>query len=534
LGFFDHIKEFAMTIRSAIRLAAACGLTLALLLSLAGPALAQTQQRPPEYNEVLAASRIIDAAARLKEFERLKTAYPAAQMGETIDAFIQNARVELAPSLDAVITLQKEFLGQGVGPRRATSYLQAASQLLEHPKVASFDKAKVLDTVSKYRDAGTLTAKEPETLAAIPGEDQRKAFAAYYANAFQVIVAKAQLNAGNAPSALITLEAYKAAGGALDADYYSILGDAQAQSGKDKEAYEAYLKAAVDNAKGAATKALALYKKINGKEEGFLIELEKRSKQLPYAPEAFEPPAGWKGKVVLAEIFTGSECPPCVAADLGFDGLIESYPAKYLAVLEYHLPIPAPDPMMNPATKKRAEVYAASSTPTVVIDGDNKMIGGGSRSMAGGKFKQYKAAVDAKLAEAPAVELKITAAKAGDTINVAFSADAVVPGADYIVVLVQKEENYKGSNGLQFHKLVVRDLLTVNPAGPKTASFALAASEKATDAYLTDFEKTYTRIANFKFAERHAIIARQGLKVVFFVQDRTTKKVLNAAVADVK
>lgn len=522
-----------MTIRTAPRLAAAF-ISLALALALAGPAFAQAPPRPPEYNEVLAASRIADASARLKEFERLKAAYPGSPLKETIDAFIQNARIELAPNLDAVLDLQKGFIGQGQGPRRLTSYLQAASQILEHPKAASFDKAKVVDTILRYQNGGAAAAKEPETLSAMPTEDERKAFAAFYANAYQIIVAKAYLLADNADSALIALNAYQAAGGALDADYSLTLGETLAKLGRDKEAYEAYLSAAVDNAKGAAVKALDLYKKLRGKEEGFLIELENRSRQLPFKPQEFEAPAAWKGKAVLAELFTGSECPPCVGADLGFDGLIEAYPAKYLVVLQYHLPIPAPDPMMNPASKKRQDFYGVNSTPTVFIDGDNKMVGGGSRGMAANKFLQYKAAIDPKVAEAPAVELKVTAAKAGDAVTVAFGSDITVPGTDYLVVLVQNEEKYKGSNGLQFHKLVVRDLKTVDPAGAKTASFDLAASEKATDAYLTEFEKTYTRIPNFKFAERHAVIARQGLKVVFFAQDRTTKKVLNAVVADVK
>jgi thiol-disulfide isomerase/thioredoxin len=522
-----------MTTRTALRFTAAF-IILALALALTGPAFAQAQQRPPEYNEILAASRITDASARLKEFERLKSAYPSSSMRETIDSFIQNARIELAPNLDAVLELQKGFIGQGQGPRRLTSFLQAASQILEHPKAASFDKAKVVNTVLRYQDGGAAAAKEPETLAAMPTEDQRKAFAAFYTNAFQIIVAKAYLLADNASSALIALEAYTAAGGVRDAEYSLTLGETLAKLGREKEAYEAYLTAAVDNAKGAAVKALALYKKLRGKEEGFLIELEKKSRLLPYKPTEFEPPTAWKGKAVLAELFTGSECPPCVGADLGFDGLIEAYPTKYLVVLEYHLPIPAPDPMMNRATKKRQDFYGVNSTPTVIVDGDNKLVGGGSRGMAGDKFLQYKAAIDLKIGEAPAVELKITAAKAGDKINVAFGTDVVVPGTDYLVVLVQGEENYKGSNGLQFHKLVVRDLVTVDPSGPKTASFDLAASEKATDVYLTEFEKTYTRIPNFKFAERHAVIARQGLKVVFFAQDRTTKKVLNAVVVDVK
>jgi hypothetical protein len=82
--------------------------------------------------------------------------------------------------------------------------------------------------------------------------------------------------------------------------------------------------------------------------------------------------------------------------------------------------------------------------------------------------------------------------------------------------------------------MVVRDLVAVDPAAPKAAVFDLAASEKAADAYLTEFEKTYTRVPNFTWAVRRNAIARQGLKVVLFVQDKASKKVLNAVVADVE
>ena len=54
------------------------------------------------------------------------------------------------------------------------------------------------------------------------------------------------------------------------------------------------------------------------------------------------------------------------------------------------------------------------------------------------------------------------------------------------------------------------------------------------DAYLDEFERTYDRVPNFKFAERHDMIGRRGLMVVFFAQDRTSKKVLNAAAAEIK
>ena len=81
--------------------------------------------------------------------------------------------------------------------------------------------------------------------------------------------------------------------------------------------------------------------------------------------------------------------------------------------------------------------------------------------------------------------------------------------------------------------MAVRDIRTVATDAPK-AVFDLAASEQATDAYLTEFEKTYTRIPNFKWAERHFKISRSGLKVVVVAQDPQTKKVLNAVTAEVK
>lgn len=522
---------------SVVRLIAAFGLALGLFLAASAPIFAQTQPRPPqppEYNEVVAATRIADAAARLKEFERLKAAYAQSTMMPTIDMAILNTQIELAPALDIILELQKNFAGQGQGQRRLTSYLQAAAQILEHPQIKSFDKDRVLVAVLKYKDGLTKAATDPETFAQMPNKDEQKAFTAYYLRASDLTIARAYLNADDAAKAKTALEAYRAADGAADAPYSFTLGQVSEKLGQSKEAYEAYLAAAVENYEDSAAKAKALYEKINGRADGFEAQLEAKLKSLPFHPAPFQAPADGKGKAVLIELFTGSECPPCVGADLGFDGLIETYPAKYLAILEYHLPIPRPDPMMNPATKKRQDYYGVNSTPTVIVDGTDKVVGGGSRGMAEGKFKQYKGAIDPLLSAAPAVVLKAQAARAGDTVKVTVDFDKTIPGAEYHVVLVQNEENYKGSNGLQFHKLVVRDIATLDPAAAKTAVFDLAASEKAADAYLTEFEKIYTRIPNFKWTVRHNTIARQGLKVVFFVQEKDSKKVLNAVVAEVK
>ena len=508
-------------------------IALALAISVQAGAGGQRQQ-PPEYKEVVAASRIMDAAARLKEFERIKSVYPNGEMMEIIDQYILTTKIEMAGTLDAILALQKDFLAKGKGPARLQNPFMTADQILQHPKLKTFDKAKVTAIVLQYKEEALKAAGEAETYQGIP-QDRQKYFKSYFVTGFEIPVAQAYLNADDAARAMAALDAYKKDGGASDAQYFYTLAGIYDKMDKAKEAYEAYLTATVENYEDAAARAKALYIKINGKADGFEAQLEAKLKSIPYHPETFKVSAEWKGKTVLAELFTGSECPPCVGTDLGFDGLIEAYPAKYLAVLEYHLPIPRPDPMMNPAAKIRQDYYGVNSTPTVVIDGDKKMIGGGNRGMAEGKFKEYKTEIDARVNDAPFVSLKAKATRAGDTVNVEYETDKPAPGAEYRIVLVQAEEKYKGSNGLQFHKLVVRDLVTVDPAAAtKQAAFDLAKSEQATAEYLTEFERTYTRIQNFKFAERHHKIDRQGLKVVFFAQEKESKKVLNAVVIDVK
>jgi thiol-disulfide isomerase/thioredoxin len=503
-------------------------------LILATQALAQIQpQQPPEYKDVVAASRIQDLAAKLKELERIKAAYPNSQYIATIDGWILAAKIDLADTLDAILDLQKDFLAKAKGPDRVQGPFMAADQIVSHPKALAFDKAKVLAAVLAYKEAVTKALGEAESLQGIP-PDQQKSFKTYFQSGVDIFVAQAQMYAGDAAKALASLESYRAAGGTADGQYSFVEAQANAKLGKTKEAYEGFVRAAIENYPNAADNAKALYTKLNGKADGFEAALEAKMKELPFHPEPFKPGAAWKGKAVLAEIFTGSECPPCVGADLAFDGLIEAYPVKYVAVLEYHLPIPRPDPIMNPATKKRQDYYAVNSTPTAIIDGEKKIVGGGSRGMAEAKFKDYKAEVDARLNAAPAVVLGVKATRTGDVVKVDCTVDKAAPGVEYNVVLVQSEEKYKGSNGIVFHKLVVRDLAVLDPAGAKTASFDLAASEQAADAYLTDFEKTSTRFPSFKFPERHAKIDRTKLRVVFFAQEKESKKVLNAVVADIK
>ena len=516
------------------RLRAAIVLVSILATGAAGRLAAQGGQAPPpEYKDVVAASQLQDPATRLREFERILAAYPNSRYKEAIEANILDAKVALSSSLDEIVVLQRDFMAKAKGPSRLQTPVAMAVQLLNHPRLETFDHTRVLDIALAYRGMAIRAAADPASFEGIPA-DQRDFFKSYVLSAIELLTARAYLNAGDTDKAMASVEAYKKSGGATGGNYHYVLAGILESTGRTADAADHYLAAAVEDYEDASEKARALFVKIHGSAAGFDAALAAKIKALPFEPESFKAPAGWKNKAVLAELFTGSECPPCVGADIAFDALIETIPAKYLAVLVYHLPIPRPDPMINPATALRAGAYGVNSTPTVVIDGTARVPGGGGRGAAESKFRQYRGAIEPLLADAPGVSLIARATATGDTIKVVYDFDKAVPGAEYLLVLAQDEQEHKGSNGVTFHKMVVRDLTVIDPTAPKTMTLNLKDSERVTDAYLTEFEKTYTRVPGFKWEVRRNAIPRLGLKVVFFVQDKATGRVLNAVVADVK
>ncbi|MFC2167821.1 hypothetical protein ACFLRW_02470 [Acidobacteriota bacterium] len=72
--------------------------------------------------------------------------------------------------------------------------------------------------------------------------------------------------------------------------------------------------------------------------------------------------------------------------------------------------------------------------------------------------------------------------------------------------------------------------MNVEASSSSTVEFDITKAEKAGEDHLADYEKENS----FQFKEKHFRIDPSDLQVVFFVQDKETKKVLNAVVADVK
>jgi hypothetical protein len=221
-----------------------------------------------------------------------------------------------------------------------------------------------------------------------------------------------------------------------------------------------------------------------------------------------------------------------VAADLAVDGLLDSLSSEHLAVLEYHLPIPRPDPLLNHATMQRALNYGVRSTPSIFFDGQSLDGGGGPASLAKAKYEEYLAQVKKRINSSPGMKLGLTAALRGDDLQVSYVLNKVLDDTDYHIALVQKEEKYGGGNGIIFHKMVVREFKTLEGAPSLKGSLTIniPASERAARFRI----EAYERQMAFKFRESHTAIDRTRLQVIFFAQDRSTRRVQAAIVAEVK
>ncbi|MGB9005807.1 MAG: hypothetical protein WCB96_08800 [Candidatus Aminicenantales bacterium] len=509
------------------------GLVLLLYVAASPLRLIGLQDRtgqPPEFTQFRKAMKIEDPAARLAELERIQAAYPNSPIKQVLESAIISTRVEMSTDLATVLDLQKKLLQEARGLERLAILVDSGQEILEHPNLKRFDPKAAAAAVVDYSSQGLKLAEDPEFLKSV-GENEKPYIQMFVLYLTQT-KAQAYLSLKDADNALRVLEENKAKGGEQDkvSDYQ--MGTIMDLKGRDKEALEYYFRAAAENYRDSPDKALYLYKKITGSAEGFEAELEAKQHELPFEPQKFQPGPEWKGKAVVVELFTGSECPPCVAADVAVDGLLETLTPKYLAVLEYHLPIPRPDPMMNQATALRAGHYGVRSTPSIFIDGQALAGGGGPIFMAKTKYNLYLEELKKRINVDPGLKLKLEASLRGDDIQVSYTLDKVPDNADCHLALVQKEEKFKGGNGIIFHKMVVREFKTMaSPAGLSgRLTINLPSAEQSALQRVSQYEKQMS----FTFKEKHAAIDRTRLRIIFFVQDKSTDKVYTAAVADVK
>ena len=252
-------------------------------------------------------------------------------------------------------------------------------------------------------------------------------------------------------------------------------------------------------------------------------------------PKAADP----SDRTVLVELFTGSQCPPCVPADLATAALAETYPAEDLIVLQYHVHVPGPDPLTNEATTERLQALGIGGTPTVLIDGvQSETPAPGAPEQAREKYAGFAGEIDARRSEPAGATVEVSAEADGDvtTLSATAARDGGFTGEHRLhVAVAEREVRYAARNGVRFHEMLVRALPAgVDGAAPgEDGSLSFEAKLSVTElrdtlaAYLAAYEQE----GGFEFPVKPLDLT--GLEVVAWVTDGPDGPVLQAARAPI-
>jgi hypothetical protein len=282
--------------------------------------------------------------------------------------------------------------------------------------------------------------------------------------------------------------------------------------------------------------AIALENRVGALEDNAYNEYVKTS--LNYKTEKFAGRKVKSDRAVLVELFTGAACPPCVAADLAFDGVEKTYAPGEAVLLQYHVHIPRPEPLSNEDGLDRFKYYAAMSArirgaPAIVFNGKPDAPGGGPRDAAGDKYKDYCEVIN-KLIEAPAaLKLSATAERKDSKIAIQASVQDLQKPGDTIILrlaLVEDWVRFKGPNGMAYHHRVVRSM----PLGSKGVPLKAKSTEQKATVNLDDLRKNLNKFLDEDYPEGSRPMLLRHLSVVAFVQDDDTGEVLQAVNIPVK
>jgi hypothetical protein len=280
--------------------------------------------------------------------------------------------------------------------------------------------------------------------------------------------------------------------------------------------------------------------KAGKKADALLVQARLKKLDFRIKPKTFAGRKGKSDRVVLAELFTGAECVPCVAADLAAEALTRTFKPTELIILRYHLNLPKPDPLAGEQTEMRARFYEESlrGLPLLFLDGRPSVPGGGGPSEAQEKYDDAYAALTPLLDRPAGAEVSVQATRKEDTVSItAKVAKAAETGDDVRlrVVLVEDQVAYKGGNGLSVHQNVVRDM----PGGDQGTILKEKSLEKKFTVDLADLRKKHKAYLDKQaekrpYPQKERPLELKKLRVVAFVQNDKTGEVLQAALAEVK
>lgn len=307
-------------------------------------------------------------------------------------------------------------------------------------------------------------------------------------------------------------------------------------AGKQARAWQAMVAAATAAGQNdLVSQAEAMLAKLEAQ-----LDAEYLAKVPPFKPEKF---SGRKqsenNRVVVMELFTGTQCPPCVAADVAFDALLKTYEADTLVALQYHLHIPGPDPLTNPDSEARSAYYQVGGTPSTYFNGLEAAGGGGGMANAEAKYHQYRSIIDPALEDKAQATIDLKVKRDGSKLTVAAKAHRKTDDKNkdegessslrLRIVLTEETVRYVGGNGIRFHHHVVRAF----PGGVEGSPFT---KNRATAQLTVDLNDIRNSLQEYldrtgqqnPFPKTLPPIELEDLSVVALVQDDSDHAILHA------
>jgi tetratricopeptide (TPR) repeat protein len=491
-------------------------------------------QESPDSKAFQAAFRLKDQRQKIAALDRFLVEYPSSSRAATVRRELLVTAVKVDPK-DAVRRSKK--LAKALAPADAAELNRSLAAELNTAKALPKDSERAARLAVRHF---TYQAFAAGAAGGGGGEPQLRA---------RYNTQRGRMNETLAQSLLARGRTDQAKAAFLDAlkDNPSLgpaalaLGDILDTEGKGAEALPCYAQGLLARGTPESRKKFSdAYVKVKGSAAGEQEYLDERYKALfpsPLHPEKYQKAGNRSARAVLAEVYTGAGCGPCLAADLAFDAVLDRYGRSDVAVVMYHEHIPRPDPMSNTDTVARWKWQQGRGVPTYALDGA-ATTGGGTRTDAADVEARLRTQIEKRLEIAPLAAIDLSAANDGRAIKANVSvANVAKDSPDLVlnVILVEKELRYSGENGIRFHPMVVRSIASYPLKGKKRISeahtFDLAAVAAGLEKHIADFEKhdeRHNKDGSFRFMEHRSRIDAGHLAVVAFVQDAKTREVLQS------
>jgi len=215
-------------------------------------------------------------------------------------------------------------------------------------------------------------------------------------------------------------------------------------------------------------------------------------------------------RIVLAEMFTNTGCPPCAPADDTLDQIAEDLSAR-LAVIRYHTWWPSSsDPFYQANTSEniaRINYYGTNYTPRLMIDGtiDGQYFPSTWRNLIQQRFN----------VESP-LEINLSGTVDTSSLSGSITAQIIATGSvtgtnlKIRYAIVESDIYYPGPNGTLYHNQTFRDMFPDVNGVPITISLG----------------DTITDTQSFSISDSWVI---ENCEIVVFVQDDPTRAILQGA-----